>query len=99
MVYCVNCGAKNPDDAETCTQCARPIMRVERRRTWREEEAYFGRPFHWGGVLVGLFIIVIGFAFLFRQFVPMLANIFWPLILIFVGIAILLGGISRYSRH
>jgi hypothetical protein len=74
-------------------------MRVDRGRTWREEEACFGMPSHWGGVLVGLFIIVIGLVFLFRQFVPMLADIFWPLILIFVGIAILLGGMYRYSRR
>ena len=56
-------------------------------------------PSHWGGVLLGFFIIVIGLVFLFRQFVPMLADIFWPLILIFVGIAILLGGMYRYSRR
>jgi hypothetical protein len=74
-------------------------MGVERWRTRREEEACFGMPSHWGGVLVGLFIIVIGLVFLFRQFVPMLADIFWPLILIFVGIAILLGGMYRYSRR
>jgi len=74
-------------------------MRVDRGRTWREEEACFGMPSHWGGVLLGFFIIVIGLVFLFRQFVPMLADIFWPLILIFVGIAILLGGMYRYSRR
>jgi ribosomal protein L40E len=99
VVYCVNCGTKNPDDAVTCTQCGRSIMRVERGRTWREEEMCFGMPSHWGGVLVGLFIIVIGLIFFFRQFVPMLTDIFWPLVLIFVGAAILLGGIYRYSRR
>ena len=99
MVYCVNCGAKNPDEAVTCTQCGRSIMRVERERKWREEEVIFGMPHHWGGVLVGVFIIVIGLVFLFKQFVPMLADIFWPLVLIFVGATILLSGLYRYSHQ
>ena len=59
----------------------------------------FGMPSHWGGVLVGLFIIVIGIAFLMRQFIPMLTDIFWPALLIFIGLAILLGGIYRSSRR
>jgi len=25
MVYCVKCGAKNPDDAKTCFQCGAPL--------------------------------------------------------------------------
>jgi uncharacterized membrane protein YvbJ len=98
MVYCVNCGAKNPDDAVTCMQCGRSIMHVEKERTGRQEEM-FGMPHHWGGVLVGLFIIVIGLVFLLKEFVPMLANIFWPLVLIFVGAAILLSGLYRSSRR
>jgi hypothetical protein len=74
-------------------------MRVESGRTRHEEEMCFGMPSHWGGILVGLFVIVIGLVFLTRQFIPMLADIFWPLTLIFVGTAILLGGIYRYSRR
>jgi uncharacterized membrane protein YvbJ len=99
VVYCVNCGTKNPDDAVTCTQCGKSIMRVEMGRTRREEEMCFGMPSHWGGVLVGLFIIVIGFLFLVRQFVPLLTDIFWPLLLIFVGAAIILGGVYRFTRR
>jgi uncharacterized membrane protein YvbJ len=100
MVYCVNCGANNPEGAETGTQCGKSIMQVERRpTTWKSDEGNFARPFHWGGILIGLFVIMIGAAFLFRQFVPTLVDIFWPLVLIFVGIAIILSGVSRYSRH
>jgi len=54
---------------------------------------------HWGGVLIGLFLIAIGVLFLFKQFLPLLGEIFWPLVLIFVGAAILLSGLTRYSRH
>lgn len=99
MVYCVKCGAKNPDDAAVCAQCGKPIMGVERGRTRREEEMCFGMPSHWGGVLVGIFIIIIGLAFFYQRFVPSIGDIFWPLILVFVGIAVLLGGLYRYSRR
>jgi hypothetical protein len=29
MVYCVKCGAKNPDDAKTCSQCGAPLYSLE----------------------------------------------------------------------
>jgi predicted phage tail protein len=99
MVYCVKCGAKNPDDAAICAQCGKPLVGVERGRTRYEREMCFGMPSHWGGVLVGLFIVVLGVAFLYGQFVPSVSDIFWPLILIFLGLAVLLGGIYRSSRR
>jgi len=52
-----------------------------------------------GGVLVGLFIVILGAALLYQKFVPWVSDIFWPLVLIFVGIAVLLGGAYRYSRR
>ncbi len=97
LVYCVRCGAKNPDDAAICAQCGKPLMGVERERTKREQEMCFGLPSHWGSVLVGIFIIILGVAILFQQFIGL--RDFWPLVLIFVGIAILLGGFYRYSRR
>jgi len=74
-------------------------MQVETRTTDRKEAAPFDRRPHFGGVLVGLFLVVIGLLFLFQQFVPFIAQIFWPLVLIFVGAAIILSGIRRYSRE
>ena len=59
----------------------------------------FGLPSHMGGVLVGLFIVILGAALLYQKFVPWVGDIFWPLVLIFVGIAVLLGGAYRYSRR
>ena len=97
LVYCVRCGAKNPDDAAVCAQCGKPLMGVERARTRREEEMCFGLPHHWGSVLVGLFIILLGLSILFRSWVGL--QDFWPLLLIFVGLVILLGGFYRYSRR
>jgi hypothetical protein len=74
-------------------------MHVEHEGMRREEEMPFRMHSHWGGVLVGLFLIVIGLMFLFKQFLPILGEVFWPLVLIFVGAAILLSGLTRYSRH
>ncbi len=99
MVYCVNCGAKNSDDATICSQCGRSIMKVEPKATERVETQRFERRTHFGGVLVGLFLIVIGLLFFFEQFVPLITQIFWPLVLIFVGTAIILSGIRRHSRE
>jgi uncharacterized membrane protein YvbJ len=99
MVYCVNCGTQNPDDAVTCSQCGKSIMQVERASRPREDEMFAMPHHHWGGVLAGLFIIVIGLILLVNEFVPMLANIFWPLVLIFVGAAIILNGLYRHSRR
>ena len=97
LVYCVRCGAKNPDDAAVCAQCGKPLMGVERTRIRREEEMCFGLPHHWGSVLVGLFIIVLGVSILFRSWIGW--QDFWPLVLVFVGLAVLLGGFYRYSRR
>jgi hypothetical protein len=59
----------------------------------------FARRSHWGGIFVGLFLIVIGAIFLFQQFVPFIAEVFWPLVLIFVGAAIILSGVRRRSHE
>jgi len=74
-------------------------MRVEREGVGRGEEVPFRMHSHWGGVLVGMFLMVIGLMFLFKQILPILGEAFWPLVLIFVGAAILLSGLTRYSRH
>jgi ribosomal protein L40E len=98
LVYCVNCGAKNPDDAAMCAQCGKSIMGVERGRTKREGEMCFGMPSHWGGILVGIFIVIVGVLLFYQQFAHISYDI-WPLVLVFIGIAVLLGGLYRYSRR
>lgn len=98
MVYCVNCGAKNPDDAAVCAQCGKSIMGVERGRTKQERGMCFGMPSGWGGVLVGAFIIIIGVLLVYQQFAHISYDI-GPLALVFIGIAVLLGGLYRYSRR
>lgn len=72
-------------------------MGVERVRSRHEEEMCFGLPRHWGSVLAGLFIIVLGVSILLRSWIGW--QDFWPLLLIFIGLVILLGGFYRYSRR
>ncbi|MBS7649260.1 zinc-ribbon domain-containing protein, partial [Candidatus Bathyarchaeota archaeon] len=43
MVYCVKCGAKNPDDAKICSQCGAPLYSLtEGERTRRRDNECFG---------------------------------------------------------
>ena len=45
MVYCVKCGAKNPDDAKVCSQCGAPLYSVgegEKPRRMKKEDECFG---------------------------------------------------------
>ncbi|MGB9684694.1 MAG: zinc-ribbon domain-containing protein [Candidatus Bathyarchaeales archaeon] len=43
MVYCVKCGAKNPDDAKTCSQCGAPLYSLtEGKRSRHRDDECFG---------------------------------------------------------
>jgi len=43
MVYCVKCGAKNPDDAKVCSKCGTPLYsEVEGEKPVRVEKECFG---------------------------------------------------------
>lgn len=42
MVYCVKCGAKNPDDAKTCSQCGAPLYSLTEGEFKRYEKECFG---------------------------------------------------------
>lgn len=99
MVYCTKCGAKNEDDAAVCVKCGAnlktgkyPARRYERRRY---EDECFGIP-QGGrivGLIIGLIIIIAGVSWLMGyQF----WNIFWPLIVIVVGVLIVVGALYRY---
>jgi uncharacterized membrane protein YvbJ len=43
MVYCTKCGAKNPDDAKTCTQCGASLYAVGEPGRQRVEDECGGR--------------------------------------------------------
>ena len=74
-------------------------MGVDRGRTKQEEHMCFGMPSGWGGVLVGAFIIIMGVLMVYQQYAHVSYDAFWPLVLVFIGIAVVLGGLYRYSRR
>jgi predicted RND superfamily exporter protein len=96
-IYCSRCGAKNEDTAQVCTQCGQPLYARVVGRTRREEEMCFGLPHHWGVMIFGIFILIVGVLYLFSRQLKLEIDI-WPLILIFVGIIIIAGALYRSSR-
>jgi len=73
-------------------------MGVEGRRTKREAEMCFGMPSHWGGIVLGIFIVVVGVLLLYQQLAHVSYDI-GALVLVFIGIAVQVGGLYRYSRR
>ncbi len=52
-----------------------------------------------GQVVIGLIAILIGFFLLIRQFVPFFPwHTIWPIVIILIGIAIMLGGFAGKGR-
>jgi hypothetical protein len=97
-VYCSKCGARNEDSAQNCIQCGQPLYATGVGRSRREEEMCFGLPRHWGGVIFGVFLIIIGFVYLLQQYYKAPIELGW-VILIFIGILIVIGGLYRSSRR
>lgn len=100
MVYCTKCGAKNKAVAERCVQCGQLLYGTPARRSMREEEVCFGGRGAWGSVVVGLVIILIGFAFLVQQMYGVSLENLGPTFLIIIGLVIIVGTIvSRFLRR
>ncbi len=97
-VYCVKCGAKNEDTAQSCIQCGQPLYSTGVGRSRREEEMCFGLPRHWGGLIFGIFLIIVGFVYLLQQYYRIQIDL-WYIILIFIGILIIAGSLYRSSRR
>jgi len=98
MVYCSNCGTKNDDQARVCIQCGERLYGRRYGRTKREEEMCFGLPSYWGGIVIGVIVILFGLALLLRQ-VYGIALETWPFIVIFIGILMIAGAITRSLRR
>lgn len=105
MVYCVKCGAKNPDDAKICSQCGASLypIREERERYYRRyERECFGIPR--GGAIVGLaigIIIVVAGLLWFLQQAKIIASevSVWPFAAIIFGILIVIGALFGMRRR
>ncbi len=57
----------------------------------------FGLPSYWGGIVIGVIVILFGLALLLRQ-VYGIALETWPFIVIFIGILMIAGAITRSLR-
>jgi uncharacterized membrane protein YvbJ len=105
MVYCVKCGAKNPDDAKTCSQCGASLYPVkeERERYYRRyERECFGIP--GGGAIIGLaigIIIVIAGLLWFLQQAEIISRSVdvWPFAAIIFGVLIVIGALFGMRRR
>ena len=99
MIYCQKCGAKNEDAAELCTQCGQPLYAVGAHRSRREDEMCFGGRGPWGSVIGGIVIILIGFAFLIQHMYGIAWGEMWPIFLVIIGLAIIIGAVVSYPRR
>ena len=100
MVYCVKCGAKNPDDAKTCSQCGAPLQLTGEREPYRRgEQECFGIPRGSTivGLAIGIIIILAGISVLFQEVYKI--NVpWWPLAIILFGILMIIGALYGLRR-
>jgi len=106
VVNCSKCGAKNADDAKFCVSCGATLY-PERSRERREDECFgprgpqeecFGLP-HGGaiaGIIIGLFIVILGLALFLGQNISQLIG---PFVLMLIGALIVAGAIYGLSRR
>jgi len=99
MIYCQKCGAKNEDAAQLCVQCGESLYVTRAQRPRREEEMCFGGRGPWGSVVAGIVIILIGFAFLAQYMYHIPWESMWPIFLVVIGLAIIIGAIVSYPRR
>ena len=99
MVYCTECGAQNPDDAEFCIKCGaelHPGRDYQRNRRWREREMCLGVPVSgqiWG-LIFGVIIILWGLS----QLMGMRLD-FFALVAIVLGLIILTSALRGRASH
>lgn len=110
MVYCSRCGTQNADTYSHCTNCGAPLYTVgqqypgsDREHYRRMENECFGLPN--GGmiaaVVFGVIIVLVGLSFLLGAYG--IDFVFWPFIIIIVGVLIMVGALygrrqRRYSE-
>lgn len=99
MPFCKKCGAELKEDAKFCNSCGTPVSAEKRARPRKmyakEREACFGPPGSggglWGAMSFGVFIVGLGILWFF--------DIFWPGILILIGIMVIIGGLVTVARR
>ena len=105
MVYCVKCGAKNPDDTKVCSQCGASLypIREEREHYYRRyEHECFGIP-HGGAILglaIGVIIVIAGLLWFLRQEGLIVQSVdVWPFAAIIFGVLIIIGALFGMRRR
>lgn len=100
---CKNCSAELREDDKFCRYCGAPAgapvgaekVAEPRPRYAKERGACFGPPGSggglWGAISFGTFIIGLAILFLF--------DIFWPGILILIGLMAVIGALVALSRR
>lgn len=108
MVYCSKCGAENKEDTKYCIKCGKNLYSIKGKD--KDEDVCFGRSereledeclgIPYGGALVGLiigiFIIIIGLAIALKLEIWRWIGTF---ILIIVGLVIIIGAFFGFRRR
>jgi len=95
MVYCTKCGAENKEDASVCEKCGASLNPAPYRRYQRyryEDNVCFGGQSHIWGIIIGLFIIMIGASSLIGFDIW---DKFWTLFIILIGVIIVVNTLMR----
>jgi len=108
MVTCTKCGAQNEEDARFCVSCgARIEVRRERHRDtcFEPEERIghecFGLPYGGAiiGIIIGMFIIISGFAMIWELDIGRYTGAFFVMIIGLLIVAGAIYGILRRARR
>jgi len=100
MVYCIKCGAKNEDTAETCVKCGAALVHPRAyppEKIRREAEECFGVPKPWFLPFIGVAIIIAGVAWFISEYFKVKIEA-WPIVAILFGILIILAALYRPKR-
>jgi ribosomal protein L40E len=102
MVYCFKCGNLNSDDAIVCNQCGMTLRDSPKQTNahWAQRQtdgSYNRRGGSRATLFFGIIIIVAGLAVLLSELYGF-AIPWWPIILIFVGLWLLIAGIRRSRK-
>ncbi|MCL2359559.1 MAG: hypothetical protein LBH74_06000 [Nitrososphaerota archaeon] len=106
MVYCLRCGAFNPEGSFSCSNCGVPLVAQKAESRPYHHYAHYG---HYGNanrshdhsglglLIVGIIIILIGLVTLRGS--TQFWLYFWPIVLILIGVWVLVLGLRRSRRY
>ena len=103
MVYCTKCGAKNENEAATCSKCGASLGAVGDREYYRRvERECFGIPGGGAivGVAIGVIILLWGLIWIMQQAALIPENVsIWPFAFMIFGLLIVIGALYGRRRR